>query len=441
MNTHASTSEEAAEQLWKGGLHRFEKHFPSWKMAAPDFLASAVVFIMVNGTKSFRVRVENSGTGGAGYTIGPNLQVRVVEEHGAGEVAEAFAQAILRIDKAGRAKSLPETAVRPTERGTGKEQGQNQGRDDVWRELFIADACNLRCTFCCESVRINRSSMMSWPKLEETLRNYARDGVNVVQFMGGEPSIHPNFIDALRLSRALGMRNYAITNLLRWTKRSFAEEVGPLLDELMISIHAIGEEAGERVTGRKYWWSQFQEAVKNAADTLTCPVYGATVLSKQSAANLEGVAEILVGLGATKWVMGNSVPIAEAPLNSLEINLGLSEQLEQMDRFEKIHRWTADHGCEMVFFCMPDCVLSEKLWPASHDRMLSDQDLLGTASAGEDVNFWSRTDFQKEEVRNVALGRRYADKCSNCSRHGTCGGYFDEYLQSVGDEELSPLRP
>ncbi|NCG21278.1 MAG: radical SAM protein [Rhodobacterales bacterium] len=417
----ATTNEEAAERLWKVGLHRFSRHFPAWTLEAPDFAGSSLVFAMRNGEKQFRVRVENADNPGDGFTAGPTLRVRVVENQGAGNIADAFAEAILKIDRAGRALALPKA-----------------GKDASWRELFIANACNLRCTFCCESVRIGQGTLMPWEQIETVLRSYAADGVKVVQFMGGEPSIHPRFCDALRLSRELGMRNYAITNLLQWRKRDFAEEVGPLLDELMISMHALGEQSGSLVTGRKYWWKEFQEGVENAQQTLTGRVYGATVLSKNNVDDLEQIGAALAALGASKWVMGDSVPIAEAPQNSLEINLDPDDQRAQMGRFKVLHGWMAERGCEMVFFCMPDCVLSPDLWAASHDRMLHDQDLLGTATAtaGDEVNFWSRTDYQEDAVRNVALGRRYADSCEGCTRKGTCGGYFDEHLTARGGGDL-----
>lgn len=419
----AKDTRELASSLWRGGLFRFGKHFPAWTVAEPEFHDASLVFIVANGPNAIRVRVEGHDAPGTAEETGPNLRVVTLDDGGAPQVADALAKAIIAVDRAGRAMAPPP---------------HTQPVDGSWRELFIADTCNLKCSFCCEAVRIGRGSMMEWSVLEQTLHRYAESGVKVVQFMGGEPSLHPRFGDALRLSRQLGMRNYAITNLLQWRKPAFAAEVGPLLDELMISMHAVGEQAGESVTGRKTWWEHFQVAVDNARATLTCRVYGATVLSKHNVNDLERIAETLVSLGARKWVMGNSVPINEAPLNSLEINLELDDQRAQMDRFRAMHAWTAERGCEMVFFCMPDCVLEPDLWPASHDRMLHDQDLLGTASK-DDVTFWSRTDFQEETVRNVALGRRFDERCNGCVRKGTCGGYFQEYLDARGGDALRPM--
>ncbi len=429
----AKETREVARRLWRGGLHRFTKHYPDWAFGTPEFEEATVTFVMQGGTGSIRARVESSRVPGKPRARGPNLQVVLLDDAGAPSVAGAFAEAIAAIDRAGHALELPAPEI--------EGNAEEKSGDPSWREIFIADTCNLKCSFCCESVRIGRGSLMSWEKMEATLRRYAEQGVSVVQFMGGEPSIHPNFADGLRLSRELGMRNYAITNLLQWRKRSFAEEVGPLLDELMISMHAHGEESGAKVTGREAWWAQFNEAVPNVRETLQGRVYGATVLSRHNVHDLERIAETFVSLRASKWVMGNSVPIAEAPLTSLEINLSLDEQRAEMDRFRELHKWTAERGCELIFFCMPDCVLVPDLWPASHDRMLHDQDLLGTGTAEpaeSEVNFWSRTDFQDEAVRNVSLGRRYDEPCGGCVRRGTCGGYFDEYLTAKGNTELGP---
>jgi MoaA/NifB/PqqE/SkfB family radical SAM enzyme len=414
MARTAKDTHELAADLWRGGLHKVAAHFPTWQVAEPEFGSSDLVFKLERQRRTIRLKVAPSGASS-------NLDVAILEDGGAPDVATAFARAIVVIDRARR----PATNTKP---------------QTSWREIFIADACNLKCTFCCEAVRIGRGKLMPWEQIEQTLRRYAADGVHVVQFMGGEPTIHPRFADALRLSHDLGMRNYAITNLLQWRKESFAAEVSPLLDELMISMHAYGASAGGEVTGLESWWTNFERSVEKARERLTCRIYGATVLSKHNVDDLEKIAEVLVSLRTRKWVMGNSVPIAEAPKSSLEINIGLDEQRLQMDRFRALHRWTNERGCELVFFCMPDCVLAPDLWSFSHDRMLHDQDLLGTGRAVEekDVVFWSRTDYQDEAVRTVSLGRRYAPKCDECPRKGTCGGYFREYLDANGDRELTP---
>jgi hypothetical protein len=425
----SSNAQEVAAGLWKAGLHRWTARNPDWAVGQPEFHEQSVTFSFGRDGRTVRLRVEPAGAPGEPLLAGPSLQVAVLDDGEAPDVAQGLARLIAVLDR-----KRPEL---------GPRLGRSHGPDDdtggpAWRELFIADACNLKCQFCCEALRIGQGTFMAWEEIERNLRSFAAQGVRVVQFMGGEPSIHPRFADALRLSRDLGLRNYAITNLLRWKSRAFAEEVGPLLDELMISMHAGGKEAGGAITGKAGWWDAFQVGVQNAKETLTGRIYGATVLSKHSVADLEAIADAYIALGAQKWVMGNSVPIDGAPKTSLDLNLSLTQQRHLMDRFGALHARCQAGGVELIFFCIPDCVLAEDLWPWSHDRMLHDQDLSGV-TGGDAVNFWSRTDFQDEDVRAVQLGRRFSPGCDGCARKGTCGGYFGEYLDAFGAAELSPF--
>ena len=427
----SSNAQEVAAGLWKAGLHRWVDRNPDWAVGQPEFHEQSVTFSFGRQGRTVRLRVEPTGAPGEPLLVGPSLQVAVLDAGEAPDVVQGLARLIVVLDR-----KRPELGPRL---GRGQDPAGDTGRP-AWRELFIADACNIKCQFCCESLRIGQGTFMAWPEIERNLREYAAQGVRVVQFMGGEPSIHPRFADALRLSRDLGLRTYAIPNLLRWKSRAFAEEVGPLLDELMISMHAGARSSGATITGSAGWWDAFQVAVKNAKETLTGRIYGSTVLSKHSVAALEHIADTHIELGCQKWVMGNSVPIEGAPQTSLDLNLSLTQQRNSMDRFRALQKRCSDGGVELFFFCIPDCVLAEDLWPWSHDRMIHDQDLSGV-SGGSAVNFWSRTDFQEEDVRVVHLGRRFAPACEPCARKGTCGGYFGEYLDAFGDGELRPRSP
>ena len=158
-------------------------------------------------------------------------------------------------------------------------------------ELLIANGCNIHCSFCCESHRIAERRFMPWPMLQDKLRRAASEGYDLVQFLGGEATLHPRFGDALALAKELGLSTYVITNLLRWRDSSFGRRVGPLLDEVMISLHAWGAEAGERVTGSAGWWDAWREAAGNARETLTGRVRCSTVLTRHNAADLERIGE------------------------------------------------------------------------------------------------------------------------------------------------------
>lgn len=307
-------------------------------------------------------------------------------------------------------------------------------------ELFIASGCNLHCSFCCESERIERKEFMGWDEITQKLDGAARAGIDVIQFMGGEATLHPRFPDALKYAKNLGLGTYVITNLMRWRQEDFARAVGPWLDEVMVSMHAWGEEKGALVTGSAGWWRGFGEAATNARATLQGRVRCSTVLTRYNVDDLERIGEELMRFGPTAWVMGNAVPVVGTREEALDIDLSLTELKALRPRFEALSRRCAEAGCSLIFFAIPACALGPTLWDDTHDLYIDDQDLTdGADQTVETVTFWSKAD-DLPRPRPVTLGRTRAQPCADCSRASVCGGHFSAYFERFGTGELEPVH-
>jgi MoaA/NifB/PqqE/SkfB family radical SAM enzyme len=413
-----------ARSLWLRGLGQWFAGRPELSLDEPVFGESWVEFRFRGPVGQAGLRVEGRKETGGALMRGERLQIvaTIAEDS---KNLDLLARRILALEDSSLLVDLP----------------QRPGVSGRRLELFIASGCNLSCAFCCESVRIRQRELAPWSFIEERLRRAADEGVGVVQFMGGEASLHPQFPEALALARKLGMRTYTITNLLRWEQASFAEAVAPHLDEVMVSMHAYGNEAGEVVTGRARWWERFQAAVDQAERTLQARVRASTVLSRWSAPELERIGECLLRLRPHAWVMGNAVPFTQTRMDPLAMNLSLSEQRAMRPRLEALSKRCADSNCKLIFFCIPQCILGETLWDQSHDLMLQDQDLSDQASAEEtEAHFWSQADYNPGP-RPVLLARSRAPICEGCTRKDRCGGYFARYLRENGDSELSAVGP
>lgn len=307
-------------------------------------------------------------------------------------------------------------------------------------ELFIASGCNLHCYFCCESDRIAQRRFMPWAEIDAHLVQAAERGVQVLQFMGGEATLHPAFPRALQRARALGMRTFVITNLLRWEDRAFAEAVAPHLDEVMISQHAHGAADGARVTGRDAWWARFTAASANARATLQARVRASTVLDAGNTPDLERIADSLLAFRPEAWVLGSGVPIVGARVPVVPEGNSLTALKALRPRLEALRGRCAAQGCRLVFFCIPQCVLGPPLWDHAHDLTLLDQDLSEDApSDAASVNFWARPEY-RDGFRPVTLARRRGAPCQACVRRDHCGGHFAEYLDAHGEHELETVR-
>lgn len=419
MATSEAPARAFARDLWRAGVGRWFHDHPEWACHEPDFEATAVIFRASRGPHELRWRVEARGPGPAA-AAGPSLQVIAGTEPGAAagpfdELARIIVAAPLH---------APSPIQIPAKRV----------------ELFIVDGCTLRCAFCCESTRIERHTLMPWDTVVAQIDAAAAAGVTIVQFMGGEASLHPRFGDALRRCKEVGLRTYTITNLLRWEDAAFADAVAPWLDEVMISMHAWGTSAGAVITGREAWWERFQRAADNARRTLRATVKASTVLTRHNVEDIERIGDFLLEFHPTLWVMGNPVPVAAARADAIDLGLSLAEQRSMQPRLLALRDRARAAGCRLVYFCVPDCILGPKLWDDSHDRVVDNQDLSeGAPSDSASTFFWSQADFL-QAPRPVTLARRRTERCAPCTHADRCGGYFGDFFQRHGDLDLEPIH-
>lgn len=331
-------------------------------------------------------------------------------------------------------------SIEPGQAGAGPRREGRRGAGPGERarraELLIANGCNIHCLFCCESHRIAERRFMPWPLLAEALRRIADDGFDLVQFLGGEATLHPRFVDALALAKQLGLSTYVITNLLRWRDPDFGRRAGPLLDEVMVSLHAWGDDAGERVTGSAGWWRSWKQAAAHAEATLRGRVRCSTVLTRHNADDLERIATELLRLRPQAWIMGNAVPTSGTRSDVVDDLLTLPQLVEMRPRFAALSARCAQADCRLVFFAFPHCVLGPGLQDDAHDLVIDDQDLSESAPASpEEVTFWSRS-TELTSPTPVLLGRTRPACCAGCGRESVCGGHFDAYFARHGTAGL-----
>ena len=75
-------------------------------------------------------------------------------------------------------------------------------------ELHLTYTCPERCSFCSEDHRMKqyRGYPVTFARVATVLRRHAERGVTNLHVTGGEPTIHPDFVQVLALAKKLGMR-------------------------------------------------------------------------------------------------------------------------------------------------------------------------------------------------------------------------------------------
>ncbi len=129
----------------------------------------------------------------------------------------------------------------------------NGVRDDMLREVSPREAlvrlgfrCNQRCDFCWQ----NRD----WPEppadmYRTWIREIAARGIKRITFSGGEPTLHRDLVELVRMSRDLGMAVTLQSNCIRMAKPGFAAELAAAgVDKIFASYHSHVPEISDEMT-------------------------------------------------------------------------------------------------------------------------------------------------------------------------------------------------
>ncbi len=298
-------------------------------------------------------------------------------------------------------------------------------------ELHLTYTCPERCAFCSEDHRMSRFKAfpVTFGRVARVLRDHAARGVTSVHFTGGEPTIHPRFLDVLKLAKRLGMRTSIGTIGTMLVRPGFAEQALPHLDEALFSLHGPDAAVHDALAGREGSFEQVTGAI--AACRRARPDFGVfvnTVLCRPNLGTLRRTLELADGeLGASLIVVSNTTPEGA----------GYDRFDDLAPRLDELARTLADaipavRRATLRIFGVPMCLLGEHAM-LSNDlhwdpRVTVEWQSEPGAVVFGDVWTWSPG---RKRTRVAA--------CEGCPRAGLCQGIWERYAELWPTDELRPL--
>ena len=128
----------------------------------------------------------------------------------------------------------------------------------------LTNRCNLTCPVCFANA--NAAGYLYEPDFEtvrkmlQALRDQKPVAGRIVQFSGGEPTIYPRFLDALRLAREMGFSHtQAATNGIKFTDLEFAHQCKDAgLHTLYLQFDGVCDDVYRRTRGESLWEKKLQ---------------------------------------------------------------------------------------------------------------------------------------------------------------------------------------
>lgn len=154
---------------------------------------------------------------------------------------------------------------------------------------YITEKCQLRCDQCYLGERLERAATMSLDQALTNLRIWRDLGGTKICFLGGEPTLYPQFEEAVRYANRLGYEKVVLdTNGLQLALDKLGNLDCSDFTYIQISLDGASPETNDRIRGEGTW-----RVVVNTTKELCKKGFDVRIICTVSKANIRDCLNIL----------------------------------------------------------------------------------------------------------------------------------------------------
>jgi hypothetical protein len=116
----------------------------------------------------------------------------------------------------------------------------------------ITSACNLDCPICYTVNKNDDAYMLSKESFQQMLDHLVsqHDEIDIINFTGGEPTMHPDLPELLRMSRRAGIQRLTVsTNGLKLKSEDYVKELADCEARIVLSLDTFDDETDKKLLG------------------------------------------------------------------------------------------------------------------------------------------------------------------------------------------------
>lgn len=304
-------------------------------------------------------------------------------------------------------------------------------------ELNIGLVCNNFCKFCMNDEPLNKRRFVASAILKGELRNFYKEGYRIVGFLGGEPTIYPQLIEIIELSRKIGYQEvHLVSNGRRYADRNFLETlIRAGTTRFYVSIHSHKPQIEDFLTSVK---GSFQEKIQGISNLVFFRNKGLikdnillnTVINKL---NYQYLPEMLIFYRNNFDLVDfrfNFIRPAGRAINNFD--LLVPRYLEIQKKLIETINLARKLKLNLTLEAIPFCFLS---------GIKNFQEFVGEFKDGiRQARFGTkdREDFFIENRRKKDLKEKNRS-CRRCVYDSSCEGPWKNYVKVYNFEEFKPL--
>jgi MoaA/NifB/PqqE/SkfB family radical SAM enzyme len=295
-------------------------------------------------------------------------------------------------------------------------------------DIKVGFYCNNLCKFCVQGRKRDYLPAKDCSEIERALKEAFEKGHEEVVFTGGEPCMHPNFIELVKMAKQTGFKEIQIqTNGRMFAYPEFclktiqvgATQFSPALHGHIAKIH-------DSLTSVSGSFEQTVKGIKNLKK-LNQYVLTNSVITSKNHMHIPELADLLVGLGVDQfqfafihilgtaaenddWIVPRKSDIMPFVKKGLDIGIRAGKKVTT----------------EAIPFCLmegyEDCI-AERIMPETR-----------IYDAGFVVEEYG--DYR----RNSGKGKVKRKECEMCKFFQVCEGPWKEYIDLYGWDEFKPVK-
>jgi MoaA/NifB/PqqE/SkfB family radical SAM enzyme len=291
--------------------------------------------------------------------------------------------------------------------------------------VHLTDLCNSKCDFCVVDSPLYTTDSIEYDGVTSFLEQNANQGYELVNLHGGEPTIHPRFLDTLRLIKGLGYKAVHLqTNGITLAKSNFTKQLVELNVQLfIISLHGDKAEIQDTQTCTPGGLERTIQGIINVKSN-GAKIRTNTVITNQNVSRLAEISYLACRLGVDHINFSNLHPVGGCVF-------GLGRMLPSFEDIRS-HLYPAidyalSMGRRVTLEGFPHCTVKEKL----HLHLSNEHRKIRMLMRGIVIEDY-------DSFMNDAC-RQFGPPCKECSASSACGGVYPEYAQAKGWTEFSAI--
>ncbi|MBU2579523.1 radical SAM protein [Patescibacteria group bacterium] len=325
----------------------------------------------------------------------------------------------------------------------------NVVKQKKWNKVFTVTTegpCNCRCLGC-GTPRLYKPR--STAEILKDIKAGARAGYHVIEIIGGEPTIHPDFLILSEKAREMYKKIYLTSNGITLANNTFAKKVFSIFDSINITLYGHNAKLHESWTKNKGSFIKTTRGIRNCLSVNPKSVLVTHLVWKKNFPYLRQLITRDIKLGVKNIDLLNIQPIGSAkhifkklvvPLKELS-NFGLNF-IDLLDNFESVE-------IEDYPFCIFPKEILEKTKNNVHiidiagQIFLNDKKQINCYDLFMTHNISSGMDSTLKTSKNIKLikdkmkkYRYHLNACKGCYFINECNGIFEEYVKIFGRKKV-----